>query len=122
MSDIKKQIQSLAAQYLDEVTQIRQHLHQNPELSMNEVNTSAFICEKLREYGIPFRSGIAKTGITALIEGKGGPGRCIGLRADMDALPIREENKTGYISKTPGVMHACGHDVHMSSCWVLRRS
>jgi amidohydrolase len=115
MSDIRKHIQSLASQYLEEVTSIRKHLHQNPELSMNEVNTSAFICSKLQEYGIPFRSGIAKTGIIGLIEGKAGPGRCIGLRADMDALPIREENKTDYISKNPGVMHACGHDVHMSS-------
>jgi amidohydrolase len=115
MSDIQNQIRSLAAAYLQEVTSIRQYLHRNPELSMNEVNTSAFICSKLQEYGIPFQSGIAKTGITALIEGKAGPGRCIGLRADMDALPIREENKTDYISKNHGVMHACGHDVHMAS-------
>lgn len=115
MSEIRKKIQSLANQYLGEVTAIRHHLHQHPELSMNEVNTAAFICAKLQEYGIPFKSGIAKTGITALIEGQAGPGRCIGLRADMDALPVREENQTGYVSQNPGVMHACGHDVHMSS-------
>jgi amidohydrolase len=105
----------MAKEGLAEATKIRRHLHQHPELSMKEENTSAFIVEKLREYGITCKTGIAKTGITAVIEGGAGPGKCIGLRADMDALPVREENKSVYASQNAGVMHACGHDVHMAS-------
>lgn len=71
-----------------------------------------FVCSRLNEYGIPFRKEIAGTGIMALIEGRNPGSRCIGLRADMDALPIQEINEVEYKSNHPGVMHACGHDVH----------
>jgi len=81
---------------------------------MKEEKTSAFIAAKLDEYGIKYTSGIAVHGIVALIEGKNPGKRTIALRADMDALPILEDNNTEYCSTVPGVMHACGHDVHMT--------
>lgn len=106
-------IKKLSSDYADDLLFMRRHLHANPELSMKEEKTSAFIISKLKEYGIPYQSGIAKTGIVGIIEGKF-PGPVIGLRADMDALPIQEENKLDYASCNPGVMHACGHDVHIT--------
>lgn len=81
---------------------------------MKEEKTSAFIAAKLDEYGIKYTRGIAVHGIVALIEGKNPGKRTIALRADMDALPILEDNKAEYCSTVPGVMHACGHDVHMT--------
>ena len=90
----------------------REHLHAHPELSFQEVNTSAFVASNLEQLGIPFQNGIAGTGIVALIKGRNPEKRCIALRADMDALPIHEENEVPYKSKKHGVMHACGHDVH----------
>ena len=90
----------------------REHLHAHPELSFQEVNTSAFIASNLEKLGIPFQNGIAGTGLVALIKGRNPEKRCIALRADMDALPIHEENEVPYKSKKYGVMHACGHDVH----------
>lgn len=97
---------------LDEVIAIRRHIHRNPELSFKEFKTSAYIQEKLTSWGIPFQSNIVETGIVALIEPEGGADKCIGLRADMDALPIHEANDVPYKSVNEGVMHACGHDVH----------
>lgn len=101
----------MANRYAPEFIGIRQHLHAHPELSFKEYNTSGFIQEKLTEFGIPFRAGVAGTGIVAMIEGKPS-GKVIALRADMDALPIKEANEVPYKSKNEGVMHACGHDVH----------
>lgn len=115
MSDLKERVRSLAAQYFNEVVEIRRHLHANPELSFEEFNTSAFIASKLRAFNIPFKDGYVKTGIVALIKGRNPDKRTIALRADIDALPINEENKVPYCSTNPGVMHACGHDVHTSS-------
>ena len=120
---LKEKIKSLSEKYLTEIIQIRQHLHANPELSFEEYNTSKFITGKLKEWGIPFKDGIVKTGIVALIKGTNtspnplprGTTACIALRADMDALPITEANDVEYKSKNIGVMHACGHDVHTSS-------
>lgn len=109
------QIRAKAEQYFPEVQAIRHHIHSNPELSFEEHNTSAFIASKLTEWGIRHQTGVAGTGIVALLEGKNSAKRCIALRADMDALPIQEANDTSYRSKNDGVMHACGHDVH-SSC------
>jgi amidohydrolase len=119
---IKEKIRELSEKYLPEIIRIRQHLHANPELSFEEYNTSKFIASKLKEFGIPYKDGIVKTGIVALIQGSLIPnpslpkeiGRCIALRADMDALPITEANDVDYKSKNIGVMHACGHDVHTS--------
>ncbi len=100
---------------MPELIAIRRHLHSYPELSMQEKETSAFIQSKLTEYGIPFTSGIAVHGIVGLIRGRNPDSRVIALRADMDALPIVEKNQVDYCSQNPGVMHACGHDVHMTS-------
>lgn len=97
-----------------EVVAIRRHLHQHPELSFNEFETSKFIQQKLTEWGIPFKNNIVKTGVVALIESSQNNSTCIALRADMDALPIQELNEVDYKSKNTGVMHACGHDVHTS--------
>lgn len=98
----------------DEVIAIRRHLHQNPELSFQEFETSKFIQEKLTSWGIPFQKNVVGTGIVALIEAKDKNAGCIALRADMDALPIQELNEVDYKSKNENVMHACGHDVHSS--------
>lgn len=90
----------------------REYLHANPELSFKEEETSAFVASKLEAMGIPFEKGIAGTGIVALIKGRNPEKQCLALRADLDALPIVEENEVSYKSKVEGVMHACGHDVH----------
>ena len=92
----------------------RRHLHQNPELSYEEVQTSAFVQERLRDLNIPFTAGIGGYGVVANLQGHR-PGPVVALRADMDALPIQEANDVPYASKVPGVMHACGHDVHTAS-------
>jgi amidohydrolase len=112
---VKEKIKSLAKSSLSEVIAIRRHLHANPELSFEEINTSNFIASKLKEYNIPFKQGIVKTGIVALIEGKNPSKKVVALRGDMDALPILEKNTCDYKSKNEGVMHACGHDVHSAS-------
>lgn len=101
-------------QIKDEVIAIRRHLHQHPELSFQEFETSKFIQEKLNSWGISFQNNIVGTGVVALIESKTNPTSCIALRADMDALPIQELNEVDYKSHNPGIMHACGHDVHTS--------
>ncbi|WP_024520867.1 M20 aminoacylase family protein [Bradyrhizobium sp. Tv2a-2] len=96
-----------------EVASWRRYLHENPELDYRLDNTAAFVAEKLASFGINhIETGIAKTGIVALIQGEGGEGPTIGLRADMDALPIIEASNKPWSSKTPGKMHACGHDGH----------
>ncbi|ANW03070.1 M20 aminoacylase family protein [Bradyrhizobium icense] len=96
-----------------EATTWRRLLHQNPELDYRLHNTAGFVAEKLASFGInDIETGIAETGIVALIQGEGGEGPTIGLRADMDALPILEESNKPWSSKTPGKMHGCGHDGH----------
>ena len=96
----------------DDMTAWRRHLHTIPELGLECHQTAAFVAERLREFGVDeIHEGIAKTGIVAIING-GGPGPTIGLRADMDALPITEETGLAYASRHPGKMHACGHDGH----------
>lgn len=112
---VVNQIKLLAAEYFEEVIACRRHLHQHPELSFQEFETSAFIQKKLTEYGIPFRNNIAKTGIVATIEGKNPSKKTVALRADIDALPIHEKNELPYTSTVEGVMHACGHDAHTAS-------
>ncbi len=108
---LKEKIKSLASKYAPDFIAIRHHLHANPELSYQEFKTSKFVEEKLSSFGIPY-TVIATTGVVGLIEGKNPGKRVIALRADMDALPIQEENDVPYKSVNPGVMHACGHDVH----------
>ncbi len=106
-----EKIRNLAAGYSAEFIEVRHHLHANPELSYEEFETSKFIQQKLGEWEIPFEVK-ATTGVIGLIEGKNPSKKTIALRADMDALPITEENEVAYISKNKGIMHACGHDVH----------
>ncbi len=106
-----KKIKTLAKLYSSEFIEIRHHLHAHPELSYQEFETSKFVQEKLHGFGIPFEIK-ATTGVIGLIKGKNPAKRIVALRADMDALPIKEENDIVYKSKNDGVMHACGHDVH----------
>lgn len=111
----EEKIKKLAAHYFETVRTIRRHLHQHPELSFKEFETSAYIQQQLKEAGISFTAGHVKTGIIALIKGKNPEKQTLLLRADMDALPIHEKNTRPYASVNAGVMHACGHDVH-SAC------
>ncbi len=100
------------AQELSEtLVALRRDFHGHPEPGFQEHRTAQLIASRLKELGIPFRSGVAKTGVVGEI-GQGGP--CIALRADMDALPLKEENLVDYASEIPGMMHACGHDFHMA--------
>ncbi len=107
-------IREKAEQYFPEIQAIRHHIHSHPELSFQEHQTAAFVIRKLEEYGIPYQSGIAGTGIVGLIEGKNPGKRCVALRSELDALPILEANDVPYRSQHDGVMHACGHDAHTS--------
>jgi amidohydrolase len=97
------------------VIAMRRHLHQHPELSFQEVETSQYIWQQLDEIGITQKQRMADTGIVALIEGNNPASKVVALRADIDALPIQETNDVPYQSVKEGVMHACGHDVHTSS-------
>ncbi|MFI5193598.1 MAG: M20 family metallopeptidase [Chitinophagales bacterium] len=110
---LKEKIHQLAKQYAPETIDIRRHLHAHPELSYKEFKTSAYVQEKLQHLGIPFEVK-ATTGVVGMIRGKNPDKRVIALRADMDALPILEENAVSYKSQNDGVMHACGHDAHTS--------
>ena len=102
------------ASYAGEMKGWRRHLHMHPELAFDCVETAAWIVDRLREFGVDeIHEGIAKTGIVALIKGRA-PGPVIGLRADMDALPIEEMTGAEYASVVPGKMHACGHDGHVT--------
>jgi hippurate hydrolase len=112
-SSLKEKIKQLAKQYAPQFIEVRHHLHAHPELSYKEFETSKFVQHKLTEFGIPFEIKAA-TGVIGLIEGKNPSKKIIALRADMDALPIREENDVPYKSQNEGIMHACGHDVHTS--------
>ncbi len=108
-----KTIESQSESLFSWVREIREHIHQNPELSFKEYNTSAFILKKLQEIGLEEIHSIAKTGIVALISNPNiNTSECIALRADIDALPILEQNSISYKSRVDGIMHACGHDVH----------
>jgi amidohydrolase len=106
-----EKIKTLAKLYSSEFIEMRHHLHAHPELSYQEFETSKFIQGKLQGFGIPFEIK-ATTGVIGLIKGKNPDKRIVALRADMDALPIKEENDIVYKSKNDGIMHACGHDVH----------
>jgi amidohydrolase len=112
---LKEKVQQLVNELHPKLIEIRHHLHQYPELSFEEKETSRFVADRLKEWGIPFTEGVGGYGIVGMIEGGKGPGPVIALRADMDALPIQEENEVPYRSKNEGVMHACGHDVHTTS-------
>ncbi|PSR54426.1 amidohydrolase [Adhaeribacter arboris] len=114
MFDLKDTVKNLAREFAPDIIKIRQHLHANPELSFQEHQTAALVTEQLKSFGLEPVT-LAKTGVTALIEGKNPNKKVVALRGDMDALPITEQNEVPYKSKKEGVMHACGHDVHTSS-------
>lgn len=108
---LESRIKTLAKQYAPEYIAVRSHLHAHPELSYQEFETSKYVQARLQEMGIPYQV-MATTGVVGIIEGKNPQSRVLALRADMDALPIEEANNVPYKSTRPGVMHACGHDVH----------
>jgi len=97
---------------------MRRHLHRHPELAFQEVETAAYVAAKLKEWGYEVQTGIAGTGVVGVLHGQKEradyPWRVVALRADMDALPVQEQNSCDYASENEGVMHACGHDVHMA--------
>ncbi|WP_454854511.1 M20 aminoacylase family protein [Rhizobium binxianense] len=98
--------------YAAELTAIRRDLHEYPEIGFEEVRTSGIVAEKLEAWGIQVHRGIGKTGVVGVLKGRLGEGRTIGLRADMDALPMEERTNLPYASKNPGSFHGCGHDGH----------
>ncbi len=111
----------------EEFTAWRHALHESPGLGFEEDFAAELVQRKLREFGFDeVHTGIGKTGIVGVLRGKGDSNRAIGLRADMDALPILEETGKPWASKVPGVMHACGHDGHtatlLATAWYLARS
>jgi amidohydrolase len=106
-------IKQVAESLEDKLINIRRKIHENPELGFEEFETAKYICENLDALAIPYKSGIAKTGIVGTLKGKG-EGTSIMLRADIDALPLDEDNDVPYKSKTPNKMHACGHDSHIA--------
>ena len=108
---LQQQIKDLAKQLAPELIEVRRYLHAHPELSYKEFKTSAYIQQQLTTLNIPFEVK-ATTGVIGLIKGKNPDKRVVALRGDMDALPITEENDVSYKSVNPGIMHACGHDVH----------
>jgi amidohydrolase len=113
--DLLNTIREKSREFFDDTVLIRRHLHRHPELSFSEFETSGYISNKLKEYGIDFRH-VANTGIAARITGrKGGGKQCVALRAELDALPVTEETGLPFSSVNHGVMHACGHDVHAAS-------
>ncbi len=112
---MQNKIKSLSEKYFPRVVELRRQIHANPELSWQETETSKLVAKTLSEMGIAVQTGIAKNGVVGILKGKNPDSKCIALRADMDALPIKEENKVDYCSMNQGVMHACGHDVHTSN-------
>lgn len=110
-----EKIKVLSKTITEDVIGLRRHLHANPELSYQEFNTVKFVEQTLRSFGIDAIQPMATTGLVAEVKGRNPGKKTIALRADMDALPIQESNDVSYKSKNPGVMHACGHDVHTSS-------
>ncbi len=119
--DITKQIETRAIAIQNKLVEWRRHLHEHPELGNREYNTAKYITQHLKTLGLEIQTGVAKTGVVAILKG-GKPGPCIGLRADMDGLPVKERVNLTYASKDSAdflgekvpVMHACGHDAHVA--------
>src|SRR5687768_13156125 len=122
MATLKSALKVKGDAYQEEIVSLRRHLHRYPELSGEEYATSKAVQEKLHQHDIPFTTGYATTGVLGVVEGSR-PGKTIALRADMDALPIHEDNEHSFVSKVEGAMHACGHDAHtamlVGAGWLL---
>lgn len=116
MNDLKQYIVKRSEELFEKIRGYREHLHRHPELSYQEFETMKFVSGRLTELGIEHQAGVGGTGVVGIIRSSQHPDDmpAVGLRADMDALPIREENEVPYKSVVDGVMHACGHDVHTS--------
>ncbi len=110
---MKEKVDNLIDKYLDEVISIRRHIHENPELSLKEFKTAKLVSDELNKLGLEVQEGVGKTGVVANLNPHKAH-KTLMLRADMDALPIEEKTGLPFKSKNPGVMHACGHDVHTS--------
>jgi hippurate hydrolase len=104
---MKDRIKQLSKEYIDDIITVRRKIHANPELSFEEKETSALIQAELDNMGIEYRTGFAKYGILGIIKGEKGNGKTVALRADMDALPLEENNKLSFKSLNKGKMHAC---------------
>ncbi len=112
---LQQKIKTLSDKYFARVIELRRRLHAHPELSWHETETSKLVAEELMRCGIEVQTKVAKHGVVGILRGKKTDSRCLALRADMDALPIHEENKVDYCSRHEGIMHACGHDVHTAN-------
>ncbi len=119
--NIQEKIKSLSSQFAANTVANRRHLHSNPELSFHEFKTAKFIASELRAIGLEPQEGVANTGVVAIIEGQNPTSKVVGLRADIDALPIIEANDVSYKSQNQGIMHACGHDAHTASLLSVAR-
>lgn len=115
MENIEARIKQMAHAQRDEVIEWRRWMHRHPELSQEEYGTMAFVAERLRDMGLKPKTGIGKTGVMAMLRGAEPDSYCVALRADYDALPITECTGLPFASENPGVMHACGHDMHTCS-------
>lgn len=111
----KDRIRELSESFYEEILQVRRDLHRHPEISYQEYQTSSYIQEYFKKLEIPFSAGYVMTGMVARLEGKSPGKKTVALRADMDALPVTEKNDLPFRSQNTGIMHACGHDVHMAS-------
>ena len=110
MGSIRDSVDSI----IEEVTEIRRDIHRHPEIGRKEVRTAGIIRDKLREYGVDEILTPMPTGTVAIIKGAKGPGKCVALRTDIDALPLQEDTDLPFASEVPNMMHACGHDIHAS--------
>lgn len=117
---MKQFVKDLVHSYEEPLKEIRHHLHENPELSFEEYRTAEYIRKALESMGIALQDGITGTSTVGILKGREA-GPCIAFRADIDALPVEENNDLPYKSKTPGIMHACGHDTHSACLLVLAR-
>lgn len=107
-------LKNLMEKHYEKIVNLRHYIHENPEIGFEEIKTSGAVCKIFDEFNIPYKKGIAKTGVLATIKGtkKSNNPKCVLLRADMDALEIQEQTNVSYKSKIPNRMHACGHDGH----------
>lgn len=113
--DLKDNIKQLVEKYFDQVVSLRRQMHSFPELSKQEKETSKLICQELDKLGVRYNNNIYGYGVFGFIDGKNPQKKCVALRTDMDALPIKEMTNLPFCSTNEGVMHACGHDMHMAS-------